>query len=105
VSSATVSRQLVILSREASRNGMAPLGARRAVLRDLFDYNTGPEREGDDVLYGPGIRIELAPGQDPLTQMLLTITEDEIAWHVIDRLSHRFNWKLLDPATGRVFNE
>jgi hypothetical protein len=83
---------------------MAPLGARAVVVRELLDYNTGPEREGEDILYGPGIRLELSPGQDPLTQLLLTITEEEIAWQVIERLTKRFDWKLLDPATGRVMN-
>ncbi len=83
---------------------MVPIGSRRELLRGLARLNTAPEREGaDDVLYGPGFRIELAPGQDPVVQMLVTITEEEIGWLVLMRLAQQFHWKLLDPMTGREF--
>ena len=59
--------------------------------------------DGEDILYGPGIRIELPPGE-PITQMLMTIVEEEIAWQVIMRLAKGLRWKLLDPATGRELN-
>ena len=94
-------QQLVILSRvEATGNGLPPLGSRREVIDRLGAHNTAPERDGDDMLYGPGIRIELPPGE-PITQMLLTIVEEDIAWQVIMRLAKTMEWKLLDPATGR----
>ena len=63
--------------------------------------NTRPEREGEDVLWGPGIRIDLSPGQDPVTQMLLSLVEEEIAWLVIMRLARECQWKLLDMETGQ----
>jgi hypothetical protein len=81
---------------------MVPIGSRRELLRGLARLNTAPEREAaGDVLYGPGIRIELTPGQDPVTQMLVTINEEEIGWLVLLRLAKEFRWKLVDPATGR----
>ena len=83
---------------------MAPLGSRKQLLSDLAHYNTAPETEGEDVLYGPGIRLELPPGQDSVRQILLTITEEEIAWHVIMRLAKTFNWKIVDTNTGRELN-
>ena len=87
---------------------MAPIGRRDEVLFDLSRFNTAPEPEtngqNEDVLFGPGIRIELPPGQTVINQMLMTITEEEIAWLVIMRLAQSFNWKIVDPNTGRELN-
>lgn len=94
-------QQFVILSAETSTRGMAVIGARSDLLRDLARYNCAPEAEGKSTLWGPGITIELPPEQDDVTQMLMTITEDEIAWLTIVRLVRAFGWKLLDPSTGR----
>jgi hypothetical protein len=97
--------QYVILSkRTANNNGMVPIGSRDQIVGDLSLFNTAPEREGDDVLYGPGIRLELPPGQDTINQILLTITEEEIAWLVITRLTKAFDWKLVDTTSGRELN-
>lgn len=96
------SSQLVILARTSGTSGeLAPIASRSEILRQLELRNTGPERKGDDLLYGPGIEIQLAPGQDPITQMLLTITDEDIAWVVIIRLAKELNWKIFDPYTGR----
>jgi hypothetical protein len=100
-------RQFVILSRRepAEMGALAPIGSRAEIVGQLAGCNTGPERSDSwDVLYGPGIRIEMTPGQDPITQMLLTVTEDEIGWKVLPRLVKEFQWKLLDPSTGRELN-
>ncbi len=103
---ATSGRQFVVLSNRQADDeaALTPIGPRRDVVNDLFDCNTGPESDNDDVLYGPGLRIELTPGQDPITQMLLTITEEDIGWQVLTRFVKEFGWKLLDPATGRELN-
>jgi hypothetical protein len=94
-------QQLVILSRDPSNDdGLAPIGTRDEVLQALSAYNTAPEREGDDILWGPGIRIELPPSE-PISQMLMTLVEEQIAWTVIMRLAKKLQWKLLDPSTGR----
>ncbi|MHC5008652.1 MAG: hypothetical protein ACYTGF_14970 [Planctomycetota bacterium] len=100
-------RQYVILSnREPDEPGaLAPIGPRAEIVQQLIPCNTAPERaDAGDVLYGPGIRIEMTPGQDPITQMLITITEEEIGWKVLTRLVSEFQWKLLDPGTGRELN-
>lgn len=83
---------------------MAPIGPRAKIVGDLSHFNTAPEREGDDVLYGPGIRLELPPDQNDVSQMLLTITEEEIAWLVIMRLAKAFDWKIVDTTSGRELN-
>lgn len=93
--------QLVILANKDSDEGMASIATRAEFLRELAGCNTGPEREGEDILYGPGIRLELAPEQDPVTQVLLTIDDEDIGWMTIMRLAKKFDWKLLDPTTGR----
>ncbi|MHC4448287.1 MAG: hypothetical protein ACYSXF_10995 [Planctomycetota bacterium] len=100
-----VPNQFVILSREEpTADGLAPLGPRDRIVRELFDHNTGPERDGDDVLYGPGIQIELPPGQALVRQMLVTITEEEIGLLVLERLAQTFCWKVVDPETGQPLN-
>ena len=84
---------------------MAPLGSRKQLIRELSGFNTAPEQPNDEeVLYGPGIRLELPPGQDPVQQLLLTVVEDEIAWLVIMRLAKTFNWKIVDTDSGRELN-
>jgi hypothetical protein len=107
---AAVPHQFVIVSKKPASpggggGGLSPIGSRKQVVRDLSRYNTASEVENeDDILYGPGIRIELPPGQDPLTQMLLTVTEEEIAWLVIMRLAKQFEWKIVDTESGRELN-
>ena len=81
------------------------MGKRSQLVRELARFNTAPETAGeDDVLYGPGIRLELPPGQDPVSQILLTIIEDEIAWLVIMRLAKTFEWRIVDTESGRELN-
>jgi hypothetical protein len=94
-----MAQQFVILAR--SGDGTAPLGTRAEVIAQLGGLNTMPEREGEDTLWGPGIRIDLPPDKDPVTQMLLSIVEEEIAWLVIMRLARECKWKVLDMETGR----
>ncbi len=94
-------RELVILARRSGEeNGPTPIAARARILEQLEALNTSPEVRDGDVLYGPGIRIDLPPGQDPISQMLLTVVDDDIAWSVIRRLLKTFPWRLLDPITG-----
>lgn len=98
-------RQFVILSRNgSSTESLSPLGTRAEIVKGLEHCNTAPESDGGDILYGPGIEIELPPGQDPVTQMLLSISDDDIAWVVVIRLAREFGWKILDPNSGRELN-
>lgn len=98
--------QLVVLAHKeeggsTSGDGLPAIAARSDLVRDLAKCNTTPEREGEDILYGPGVRFELSPGQDPVTQMLLTIDDEDIGWMTIMRMARQFKWKLLDPVSGR----
>ena len=95
-------RQFVILSRATNADGgLAPLGKRRDIEASLACRNTAAERPGGDTLFGPGIELELAPGQDPIVQMLLNVSDEDIAWPVIMRLARELQWKILDPSSGR----
>lgn len=99
-----VTQQFVVMSRKKHASGeLSPLGARADIVEQLSRLNTGPERDGEDALYGPGIRLDLPPDQDPVTQMLLTVTEEEIAWLVIMRIARVCRWTVLDMETGQEF--
>ncbi len=97
-----MSKHFVIQSRaEEGSTERNPLGTREDILMSLADYNTMPEKEGDDMVWGPGIRIELPPADGEVQQMLLHIVEEEIAWFLIFRLARQFNWNVTDIETGR----
>lgn len=81
--------------------GLQPMGSRAEIVAALARRNTAPERAGEDTLYGPGIVVELSPGQDPVLQMILFIDDEDIAWQVIPRLARELHWRLLDDTSGR----
>ncbi len=94
--------QLVILSRDDARNGELPtIGRRDDIVSQLGAFNTAPEVTGGDILYGPGIEIELEPEEQEIRQMLLTVTDEDIAWAALMRIARAMKWKLLDPGSGR----
>ena len=97
-----MSKQFVIQSRTAGKDGTrVPLGSRDEIVKSLSQLNTMAEVEGGDTLWGPGIRIELPPDDDPIQQMMLSIVEEEIAWLPIVRLAKQFDWSVMDIETGR----
>ena len=97
-----MSKQFVIQARTAGNDGeRVPLGSRSEIVESLARCNTMAEIEGGDELWGPGIRIELPPNEDPVCQMVLIIVEDEIAWLPIVTLAKQFDWSVVDIETGR----
>jgi|TARA_B110000116_G_C16688716_1_gene514187 hypothetical protein len=97
-----MSKHFVIQSRADAESGeRKPLGKREDIIESLSHYNTMPETEGEDMLWGPGIRIELPPTEGDVHQMLLHLVEEEIAWYPIVRLARQFNWSVTDIETGR----
>ncbi len=97
-----MSKQFVIQSRTANADGnRLPLGTRMEIIESLAKFNTTAEIEGGDMLWGPGIRIELPPEDGDVLQMLLHIVEEEIAWLPIIRLAKHFDWSVMDIETGR----
>lgn len=97
-----MSKQFVIQSRTADQGGnRVPLGSRSEIIESLSKFNTMPDVDGGSMLWGPGIRIELPPEEDPVVQMLLFIIEEEIAWLPIVKLAKQFDWSVVDIETGR----
>lgn len=62
--------------------GLAPLASRGEIAQFFRGFNTAMDREGCDVLHGPGIRVEMPPLQDPVMQLTITVTEDEL-FHIL----------------------
>ncbi|MSR44478.1 MAG: hypothetical protein EXS15_03845 [Phycisphaerales bacterium] len=94
-------RVLVILPSAASTNAGNPtLGSRKWLQTSLATLNIFPESAGGDIWYGPGIEFQLAPNQDPVVQMLLMVTDEDIAWLVIERIGKLMKWKFVDVNTG-----
>jgi hypothetical protein len=91
-------RSLVVLA-----NGTTPsanLGSRKSLEERLSHLNTGPDRIGGDVLFGPGVELQLPPQQDPVTQMILTVSDEDIGWLVVERMGKTLQWKFVDLNTG-----
>ena len=96
-----MSQRFVICSQQPPGDGgLAPLGSRRDIIAKLGTMNTAPAQAGESVLYGPGIRLEMGPDEDPVKQMLMTIVEEEIAWLVVYRLAKAMDWRIVDVETG-----
>jgi len=102
-------RQLALMSAGQSRDGgAAPLGSLRRVKELLSPFNTAPDgaptgQTGTHRLYGPGMVIDLPGSQDEVTQALVTMIEEDIAWPVLSRLCKALQWKMVDLESGRSF--
>jgi hypothetical protein len=57
------------------------------------------------VLFGPGFsgQLPLVGPNDDVGQVLVSISEDEIAWPVLFNICRQLGWKLMDPTSGRMF--
>lgn len=99
-------RQLVIIGKDV-KGGNAPLGSLREVRATLEGYNTGPDGSksdaGLDRLHGPGMVIELPGAIDPVTQAVASISDEEIAFPVLMKLTKAMGWRLMDIESGRMF--
>lgn len=96
-----MSHHFAILSPNTSNaNGQSPIGPKAEIVNALGTMNTHPQSPGENVLWGPGVKLEMVNDEDPLKQILLTITEEEIAWLVIARMMQTFGWRVVDLETG-----
>ncbi len=94
---------------KAEGGGLAPLASRAEIAQFFESVNTRPDQAGGDVLHGPGIRVELPPMQDPILQLTLTVTEDEL-FHILFfgtqkeakgrllRATLERGWRFFDPV-------
>jgi len=83
------------------------LGSGEKVGAQLAAFNTMPDGDPHtrNVLYGPGITVSMPMGgaDDPVNQLLVSINEEDIAWPVLMRLCRAYDWKMMDPKSGRTF--
>ena len=102
-------RQIVIVSSAPADEGLPPLGTMDEVAEALADFNTAADGSprsasaGTVVLHGPGLVVELPMGLDRVTQGLVTLVDEDVAWPVLMKLVKSLPWKLLDLETGRSF--
>ncbi len=87
---------------------LQPLGSVKKIIELLAPFNTAPDRAesnslGTMFLYGPGFVVEVPTALDEVTQIMVSVKEDEIAWPVLSRLCRALQWKMMDPNTGRTF--
>jgi hypothetical protein len=98
---------------------MAPLGTCEEIVALLAPHNTAPDGSGPQgmgeelgmaVLYGPGFVVEMpltagegGAGNGEISQIMVTVTDEDFAWSVLMRLCRQLQWKMLDPESGRTF--
>lgn len=86
-----------------------PLGSYRQVVELLARFNTGPDGskkpENFGVLHGPGFLVQMpfVGPDDPVSQIVVSLTEEDIAWPVLLRVCRVLEWKMMDPQSGRAF--
>lgn len=104
-------RQLVLIKLEDPDDRLSatvPLGSTRDFVAAVAAYNTAPDggptrRMGTEVLYGPGIVVEIPSGQPEVRQALVTCIEQELAWPVLRGICTATGWKLQDMESGQMF--
>lgn len=86
-----------------------PLGPYRQVAAELANFNTFPDGSSSidafGVLYGPGFHVQMPMigPNDPVTQVIVSMQEEDIAWPVLTRICRTLGWKMMDPQSGRTF--
>ena len=101
-------RQIILTRTEGAGGGMAPLGSVREVLDALAAFNTAPDggptkSAGTHFLHGPGFVAEIPSTQPIVAQAIVTMTDEDMAWPVLMRLTKRLGWTMVDLETGRSF--
>lgn len=100
-------RRQIALMRAGQPGEMPPMGSVKQIIADLSRFNTapdgGPTGVGTYRLFGPGMVVELPTGSENVTQALVTMNEEDIAWPVLSRLCKELKWKMVDLETGRSF--
>lgn len=104
-------RQIVLIKpdRDRSDGSMPPLGSLQSVQETLGGVNTacdgsdGVAESGIIVMHGPGFVVEIASGMDPVSQAMVTLHDEDMAWPVLMLLCTRAKWAMMDVETGRTF--
>lgn len=95
-------RQLVLAGpADADADEQPTLGTRREVLASLSKFNTAPDVPEGELLYGPGLTMQIPPGAEEISQLLVAVIEEDMAWSVLTRICRATHWQLLDLDSGR----
>ncbi len=105
-------RQIVIL-KAAGETGevsteMLPLGSMAEVTEAFAAFNTaddgsGRKSGGMHILHGPGMVVEIPVMDGKVSQVLVTVKDEDLAWSVLWRLSRKNGWRMMDPNSGQTF--
>lgn len=104
-------RQIVLTRSKRADNArpgeLASMGTKAEFTSALARFNTGPDGSarstGMDILWGPGMIVEIPSGNDQVVQAMVTMTDEEIAMPVLMRACKSLGWAMTDLETGRSF--
>lgn len=101
-------RQIVLMRPGGAPGESEPLGSLREVLKALSLFNTAPDGSvrkmaAMEVAHGPGMVVEMPALTPQVTQAMVTVTDEEIAFPVLSRLCRGNGWTMVDLETGRSF--
>ncbi|MGQ0627165.1 MAG: hypothetical protein ACT4PL_03585 [Phycisphaerales bacterium] len=104
-------RQIVLLKAvdpRRSEDGLPALGTIRTVTECLARYNTAPDGApakggGIALLFGPGLIVEMPTGNDDVVQLMVTMTDEDFSFPVLQRVCREQQWTMMDPESGRRF--
>lgn len=102
-------RRQIILGKRAtgSAGDLEPLGKPDEVLAALAPFNTAPDGSppgmGAMTLYAPGMTLTMPTTQPQVTQLIASMTDEEIALPVLIRACKTLGWSMTDMETGRSF--
>lgn len=84
-----------------------PLGSSRSIKEAFAPFNTGSDggtsNPGLEMLYGPGLTVEMPLNQAEIQQAMVTVSDDDIAWPVLSKACRKLGWTMIDLETGRAF--
>lgn len=105
-------RQIALMmKRVGGRPGdpVPPMGTPGEVRAALSNFNTAPDgapaRAGAlmEILYGPGMIVEMPVNQESVVQAMVTINDEDSAIPVLLRACRARGWTMVDLDTGRSF--
>lgn len=87
---------------------MLPLGTVDDVISRFARYNTAPDgapakRPGSQVLYGPGMVVDVPTFGKEVTQAMVSVSDDDIAIPVLFELCRANGWRMVDLESGQAF--
>jgi hypothetical protein len=102
-------RQLVLTRPTPPGEPLEPIGTLDQLEGMLARFNTAPDgapastSRGTRVLYGPGYIAEVPSFGDGVTQVMVSVNDEETAWPVLSRMCKALRLRMTDLDTGQSF--